>query len=190
MKGWYKHGACALRLWTTLEHAAGRRRSPRATGGSTRRSARSARTTASTRARSPTCTWRCTRSASSTRARSATPAGTGSTSAARSPGSRPSRTDKAAPADGGHAFAIVGYDDARASCSRTPGVAAWGRNGIARLLYDDWLEHAMDCWVAQLGVVDFGASARSPPRRRCACAASGSSSRRTSRCATARSRRS
>jgi hypothetical protein len=29
----------------------------------------------------------------------------------------------------------------------------WGSYGYAILTYDDWLDNAMDCWVAQLGVV-------------------------------------
>jgi len=29
----------------------------------------------------------------------------------------------------------------------------WGTKGRAVLPYEDWLDHAMDCWVAQLGVV-------------------------------------
>jgi hypothetical protein len=59
---------------------------------------------------------------------------------------------KATPADGGHAFAIVGYDRdgfiVQNSWSTT-----WGTGGRAILHYEDWLDNAMDCWVAQLGVV-------------------------------------
>ena len=54
--------------------------------------------------------------------------------------------------DGGHAFAIVGYDDSGFLVQNSWG-KAWGSRGLARLTYADWLAHAMDCWVLQLGVV-------------------------------------
>jgi hypothetical protein len=54
--------------------------------------------------------------------------------------------------DGGHAFAIVGYDETGFLVLNSWGTK-WGRRGLAVLTYEDWLEHAMDCWVAQLGVV-------------------------------------
>ena len=56
------------------------------------------------------------------------------------------------PGDGGHAFAIVGYDSAGFLVQNSWG-AGWGAGGFATLAYEDWLENAMDCWVAQLGVV-------------------------------------
>ena len=59
---------------------------------------------------------------------------------------------KAKPDDGGHAFAIVGYD-ARGFLVHNSWGEDWGDGGLATLTYADWLEHAMDCWVAQLGVV-------------------------------------
>ena len=54
--------------------------------------------------------------------------------------------------DGGHAFAIVGYDDSGFLVQNSWG-DSWGSAGLARLTYADWLAHAMDCWVLQLGVV-------------------------------------
>jgi hypothetical protein len=54
--------------------------------------------------------------------------------------------------DGGHAFAIVGYDETGFIVLNSWGTK-WGRKGLAILRYEDWLENAMDCWVAQLGVV-------------------------------------
>ncbi|MBK9245398.1 MAG: C1 family peptidase [Burkholderiales bacterium] len=54
--------------------------------------------------------------------------------------------------DSGHAFAIVGYDE-RGFLLQNSWGASWGTRGYAVLGYDDWLENAMDCWVAQLGVV-------------------------------------
>ena len=56
------------------------------------------------------------------------------------------------PADGGHAFAIVGYDRAGFLVRNSWG-REWGDGGYATLTYEDWLENAMDCWVVQLGVV-------------------------------------
>ncbi|HEX4953333.1 MAG TPA: C1 family peptidase [Thermoanaerobaculia bacterium] len=55
-------------------------------------------------------------------------------------------------ADGGHAFAIVGYSEHGFLVQSSWG-ERWGSGGLAVLTYQDWLEHAMDCWVAQLGVV-------------------------------------
>src|SRR5690606_7984441 len=53
---------------------------------------------------------------------------------------------------GGHAFAIVGYTRDGFIVHNSWG-ARWGKGGLAVLRYSDWLENAMDCWVAQLGVV-------------------------------------
>lgn len=60
--------------------------------------------------------------------------------------------EKPSPADGGHAFAIVGYNGEGFIVHNSWG-KGWGSNGRAVLRYEDWLDHAMDCWVAQLGVV-------------------------------------
>ncbi len=65
--------------------------------------------------------------------------------------------------DGGHAFAIVGYDESGFLVQNSWG-ESWGSQGLARLTYADWLAHAMDCWVLQLGVVtaEHRRVARSP----------------------------
>jgi hypothetical protein len=52
----------------------------------------------------------------------------------------------------GHAFAIVGYNEVGFLVHNSWG-PEWGSYGYALLSYDDWLRNAMDCWVAQLGVV-------------------------------------
>lgn len=52
----------------------------------------------------------------------------------------------------GHAFAIVGYTADGFIVHNSWG-PTWGHGGFAVLLYSDWLENAMDCWVVQLGVV-------------------------------------
>ncbi len=53
--------------------------------------------------------------------------------------------------EGGHAFAIVGYDETgfwiQNSWDRD-----WGLNGFGHLTYDDWLQNGYDCWVARMGV--------------------------------------
>lgn len=54
--------------------------------------------------------------------------------------------------DGGHAIALVGYNEQGFLLQNSWG-SKWGSHGYAILTYDDWLENAMDCWVAQLGVV-------------------------------------
>jgi len=59
---------------------------------------------------------------------------------------------KATPDDGGHAFIIVGYT-AKGFILQNSWTEAWGSKGLAILTYQDWIENAMDCWVAQLGVV-------------------------------------
>ncbi|WOB06829.1 C1 family peptidase [Piscinibacter gummiphilus] len=52
----------------------------------------------------------------------------------------------------GHAFAIVGYNE-RGFLIQNSWGPTWGSHGYGVLTYDDWLRNAMDCWVAQLGVV-------------------------------------
>ena len=51
---------------------------------------------------------------------------------------------------GGHAFAIVAYDDEGLWIQNSWG-PTWGRNGFARISYDDWLRNGTDVWVARLG---------------------------------------
>ncbi|MEO8152428.1 MAG: C1 family peptidase [Rhizobacter sp.] len=52
----------------------------------------------------------------------------------------------------GHAIAIVGYNE-RGFLIQNSWGPGWGSHGYAILSYDDWQRNAMDCWVAQLGVV-------------------------------------
>lgn len=58
---------------------------------------------------------------------------------------------KGAPDDGGHAFVIVGYTREGFIVQNSWG-EGWGSGGRALLAYEDWIDNAMDCWVAQLGV--------------------------------------
>ena len=55
------------------------------------------------------------------------------------------------PIMGGHAFAIVAYDEMGFWIQNSWGTD-WGFNGFARICYDDWLTHGTDVWVARLGV--------------------------------------
>jgi hypothetical protein len=54
-------------------------------------------------------------------------------------------------ADGGHAVALVGYTAQGFIVQNSWGLA-WGSNGFALLPYEDFMLHATDVWVAQLGV--------------------------------------
>ncbi len=53
--------------------------------------------------------------------------------------------------DGGHAFAIVGYNETGFWIQNSWGTS-WGKRGFALLSYEDWLENGFDVWVARLGV--------------------------------------
>uniref|UniRef100_UPI0037C0563C peptidase C1 n=1 Tax=Chamaesiphon sp. VAR_48_metabat_403 TaxID=2964700 RepID=UPI0037C0563C len=51
---------------------------------------------------------------------------------------------------GGHAFAIVAYDD-RGFWIQNSWGKEWGLNGFACISYDDWLINGNDIWVCRLG---------------------------------------
>ncbi|MDB5829701.1 MAG: peptidase, partial [Variovorax sp.] len=51
---------------------------------------------------------------------------------------------------GGHAFAIVAYDDQGFWVQNSWG-AGWGLRGFCRITYDDWLANGTDVWVARMG---------------------------------------
>ena len=61
-------------------------------------------------------------------------------------GSIPFRSDK----QGGHAFAIVGYDREGFWIQNSWGTK-WGDGGFARIQYNDWLRNGKDVWVCRLG---------------------------------------
>ncbi len=52
---------------------------------------------------------------------------------------------------GGHAFALVGFNRVGFIIQNSWG-NGWGAGGFAVISYADWLAHAMDAWVAALGV--------------------------------------
>ncbi|SFD98044.1 Papain family cysteine protease [Chitinophaga sp. CF118] len=51
---------------------------------------------------------------------------------------------------GGHAFAMVAYDEYGFWIQNSWG-KTWGKDGFARISYDDWAANATDVWVARLG---------------------------------------
>ena len=53
--------------------------------------------------------------------------------------------------EGGHAFAIVGYDEDGFLVQNSWG-KSWGRNGIALWTYEDWSDNVSDAWVVQLAL--------------------------------------
>ncbi|BDP41522.1 hypothetical protein DAETH_14910 [Deinococcus aetherius] len=52
---------------------------------------------------------------------------------------------------GGHAYALVGYNEVGFLVQNSWG-GRWGAGGFATLPYEDWLETAYDAWVARPGV--------------------------------------
>jgi hypothetical protein len=53
--------------------------------------------------------------------------------------------------DGGHAFAVVGYDPDGFYVQNSWG-PDWGKNGIALWTYEDWIDNVTDAWVVQLAL--------------------------------------
>lgn len=52
---------------------------------------------------------------------------------------------------GGHAFALVGYNE-RGFVVQNSWGEAWGAGGFGVLPYEDWVEHVSDAWACALGV--------------------------------------
>ena len=61
---------------------------------------------------------------------------------------------------GGHAFAVVAYD-ANGFWIQNSWGEEWGAGGFAQISYDDWLANGTDVWVARLGAPVTLLSARS-----------------------------
>jgi len=53
--------------------------------------------------------------------------------------------------EGGHAFAIVGYNDKGFYVQNSWG-PGWGHNGIAVWSYEDWIDNVSDAWAVQLAL--------------------------------------
>jgi hypothetical protein len=58
--------------------------------------------------------------------------------------------DESKKIEGGHAFALVGYDQ-RGFWLQNSWGDDWGKKGFAQITYDDWLANGTDVWVARLG---------------------------------------
>ena len=52
---------------------------------------------------------------------------------------------------GGHAFAIVGYNEKGFHVQNSWG-SSWGKNGVALWSYEDWIENIHDAWVFRLAI--------------------------------------
>lgn len=153
MKGWYKHGACADALWTTLKMPSGPVKDARKDwwldavrrplGAYYRVDTRSvtdmhvALNETGILYASAVC-------------HSGWDKGFNLTTTREGYWEIPAQ--KAQPGDGGHAFVIVGYNS-QGFIIQNSWDTAWGSGGRAVLTYEDWLDNAMDCWVAQIGVV-------------------------------------
>jgi hypothetical protein len=72
--------------------------------------------------------------------------------------------------EGGHAFAIVGFDR-RGFWIQNSWGADYGRKGYVQVTYDDWLANGSDVWVARLGAPVALTTARGQARSRAASAA-------------------
>ena len=68
---------------------------------------------------------------------------------------RPSRSTGVIPyikqAEGGHAFAIVGYNSKGFWIQNSWG-KGWGKGGLGLWQYEDWLDNVMDAWVFSLAL--------------------------------------
>jgi hypothetical protein len=53
--------------------------------------------------------------------------------------------------EGGHAFAVVGYNEIGFWVQNSWG-PAWGDNGVALWTYEDWIANVMDAWVFRLAL--------------------------------------
>jgi len=73
--------------------------------------------------------------------------------------------------EGGHAFVIVGYDR-RGFWIQNSWGDGWGRRGFCQVTYDDWLENGTDVWVGRLGV-PVGLASRTPAAQAAAAGAAG-----------------
>jgi hypothetical protein len=77
------------------------------------------------------------------------------------PGIRPIRNRKSL---GGHAFALVGYNEQGFVAQNSWGTS-WGQSGFAILPYEEWNQYGSDAWVCALGVPADTQRALKPPRR-------------------------
>ncbi len=61
------------------------------------------------------------------------------------------RIEKQEKVEGGHAFAVVGYD-AEGFWVQNSWTEGWGLGGLGHWRYEDWIENVMDAWVFRLAL--------------------------------------
>lgn len=61
------------------------------------------------------------------------------------------RIERTATKTGGHAFALVGFNE-RGFVVQNSWGTGWGASGFAVLSYEDWVTNGTDCWAVALGV--------------------------------------
>jgi len=141
MKGWYKHGVCTEKLWPYQTKSADQRLTDeRAQDGAMR----------------PLGAYFRVNHKDLVAMHSAiSEVGILSATATVHAGWDKVRGDGIIPVDrqilGGHAFAIVAYDEKGFWIQNSWG-KSWGKGGFGRIGYDDWLTNGSDVWVARLGV--------------------------------------
>jgi hypothetical protein len=140
MKGWYKHGVCADTVWTAGSNA------PQVLSHETAMDA----------VRRPLGAYFRVNHKSLVAMHAAiTEVGVLYASAAVHTGWEKIRQDGRIPFEdgllGGHAFAIVAYDQDGFWIQNSWG-KTWGYEGFAHISYEDWLTNGSDVWVARLGV--------------------------------------
>ncbi|MEW5976165.1 MAG: C1 family peptidase [Acidobacteriota bacterium] len=152
MKGWYKHGACAEKLWRTVEMPPPASSPHRDWWLDAARRPLGAYYRVATQ--SVTDMHVALREVGVLYASSACHRGWLKGFEANSKGQRLWRIPsfQGDPGADGHAFIIIGYTERGFVIQNSWGIR-WGSQGLALLAYEDWLANAMDCWVAQLGVV-------------------------------------
>jgi hypothetical protein len=157
MKGWNKHGSCDRALWTGSVHAAGAKAYRPAVNWAENALARplgtyyridSGSVADMQAAISEIGAIYVSASVHAGWALGASPATALRKGHAGLPAIEYSGAEEAA---GGHAFALVGYNERGFVVQNSWGVD-WGAGGFAVLGYADWLDNGTDAWVAALGV--------------------------------------
>lgn len=170
MKGWNKHGSCARALWTRSVHAAGAKAYRPAADWARDALARPLGTYYRIDSASVTDMQAAIHEIGAIYVAAAVHDGWALESA---PPGAPAKGHDGLPAiawrdgaaaTGGHAFAIVGYNERGFVVQNSWGVD-WGAGGFAVLGYPDWAANGTDAWVAALGVPQV-AHALPPSRAR------------------------
>jgi hypothetical protein len=146
MKGWYKHGICARELWPDANAHRGILTDPIVQDAARRTLGAYFRVNHRSLVDMHTAL-------TETGILYASATVHGGWSKAGGDGIIPNQPDLA----GGHAFAIVGYDDQGFWLQNSWG-QGWGKDGYGHLSYEDWLANGTDVWVARLGAPSIAPS--------------------------------